>query len=360
MYENPNLKIQNLVTIPTLNWQSPSNIALIKYWGKFGNQYPKNASISLTLKHAYTQTQVAGTLKNNYLTDNTISLNFTFENQEKPLFAQKIETFFSNLLPIYPFLSQIHFHIQSFNSFPHSSGIASSASSMSALALCLCDLENQLFATLQNPNHFLQKASYIARLGSGSACRSVYPSMALWGNTNTNETACNHYAIPFTNYHSVFESLCDAILIVSKEEKKVSSRAGHNLMNNNPFANVRYQQAEHNLKKLLLALQHGNLPSFIEIIENEALTLHALMMTSNPSFILMQPETLKIIEKIKQFRADTNLPICFTLDAGPNVHLLYLKQNQHIVHQFIHTELLPLCQHQTVLYDEMGTGAIKL
>ncbi|MGB1204870.1 MAG: diphosphomevalonate/mevalonate 3,5-bisphosphate decarboxylase family protein [Chitinophagales bacterium] len=344
----------------TVCWQSPSNIALVKYWGKFGEQYPCNPSISFTLKNAFTETSLSYRAKTASEMQKSISLNFSFEGKKNDLFAKKIVAFFEKITPIFPFIKQLHFAISSNNSFPHSSGIASSASSMSALALCLCDVENQLFKTLQNKVFFIQKASYIARLGSGSASRSVYPKMALWGKLETLEQSTNDYAIVFNNYHNVFKDFQDTILIVSKAEKKVSSRAGHALMNDNPYAETRYKQASQHLQTLLEALSKGDLDVFIQIVENEALILHALMMCSTPSFILMQPNTLTIIQKIRAFRAETKLPICFTLDAGPNVHVLYPKNIADKAMLFIKNELAQYCENAYIIEDEVGNGAEKM
>lgn len=358
MYQTSNLLITHPISTPTtITWQSPSNIALVKYWGKFGRQYPTNPSISFTLSKAVTTTSLEYAYK--AAKDNTINLSFLFEGQSNPLFEQKMVKFLTSIIDIYPFLTQLNLTVNSSNSFPHSSGIASSASSMSALALCLCSLEKQLFGTLQNPKEFLQKASYLARLGSGSACRSVYPKIAMWGQTGVVADSTNDYAIPFgDSLHPIFTNYQDAILIVSKAEKAVSSRAGHALMNGNPYAPIRYQQANDNLATLLQVLKTGDLTKFIEIVEQEALTLHALMMTSTPSYLLMRPNTLAIIEKIRAFRNETNCPICFTLDAGPNVHVLYPASVKEQCEQFIKTTLVPLCEDEYWISDSMGNGAI--
>lgn len=358
MYTNPNLLLSpaQLINVQskTINHRSPSNIALIKYWGKFGRQYPKNASLSITLSKAYTDTQLCYQAKEN-ASDAAISLEFLFEDKPNALFAKKISKFLVSITDIFPFLTQIHLQIQSHNSFPHSSGIASSASSMAALSLCLCALERQLFGTLASEADFLRKASYIARLGSGSAARSVYPKMAVWGQTDLIPHASNDYAIPFYDrLHPVFEGYKDAILIVSREEKKVSSRAGHALMNTHPFASIRYKQSNRNMSELIIALETGDLDVFVRIVEMEALTLHALMMTSQPAYLLMLPETLAIIQKIQTFRATTKVPVCFTLDAGPNVHVLYPAHVCKEVESFIEQELLPFCDNAYWIKDEMA------
>ncbi len=123
--------------------------------------------------------------------------------------------------------------------------------------------------------------------------------------------------------HSVFENYQDAILLVDKGEKQVSSTIGHNLMHDHPYAENRFTQANDNLSKISEILQNGDIKAFISLVESEALTLHAMMLTSTPYFILMKPNTLEIINRIWEYRNENDSNICFTLDAGANVHVLY-------------------------------------
>ncbi len=337
--------------------RSPSNIALVKYWGKKGEQIPANPSLSFTLSKSYTETKITYTPK---IDDGKISIDFFFEGKQNDLFKQKIEKFSQKIIPYFPFLTKLHLKISSKNSFPHSAGIASSASSMSALALCLCAIEQKHYGTLQNETDFLRKASFIARLGSGSAARSVFPYAATWGEFVENPISSDEYASPLLfDLHPVFQNYRDAILIVSNKAKKVSSTAGHNLMHGHPFAKARFEQARKHLKILLQALKSGNQNTFMEIVENEALTLHALMMSSNPGFILMEPGTLQIIEKIREYREKTGIKLCFTLDAGPNVHLLYSASDSDKVEKFIKNELLLYCKEDFWIKDEINTVKIS-
>ena len=94
-------------------------------------------------------------------------------------------------------------------------------------------------------------------------------------------------------------------------------------MNNHPYSEKRFKSANENISKLKDILKSGNLTDFCELVENEALTLHALMMTSSPSYILMKPNTLQVITKVREFRIKHKIPLCFTLDAGANICLLY-------------------------------------
>ncbi len=359
-YINPKLIIDTaLIESGKITWRSPSNLAIIKYWGKYGIQLPKNPSISITLDAAFTETTLEYSPKKGV--DEGISLDFYFENKPNELFKGKLLKFLESLTNIFPFLKQLHFTIQSYNSFPHSAGIASSASSMSALALCLCSLEHRLFGSLDADADFRQKASFISRLGSGSACRSIYEKMALWGETGMVENASNLFAIPYADQtHEIFKSCHDDILIASRGEKSVSSSAGHGLMEGNLYADSRYVQARQRLQDLVHILKSGDFDAFGKIAENEALTLHALMMTSNPSYLLMRPNSLAMIEKVRQFRTETKTPLYFSLDAGPNLHLLYPDSVTSNVKAFIQSELLSLCENGEMIADKAGDGPLEI
>jgi diphosphomevalonate decarboxylase len=131
-------------------------------------------------------------------------------------------------------------------------------------------------------------------------------------------------------------------------------------MHEHPFARNRFKQAHENLEKLKPVLESGDLDKFIALIESEALTLHAMMMTSMPYFILMKPNTLEIINKIWNFREDTGLHIGFTLDAGANVHVLYPKKEAKVILDFIKNELVAYCQNEQYICDQIGFGANQL
>ncbi|HHB78163.1 MAG TPA: diphosphomevalonate decarboxylase [Saprospiraceae bacterium] len=338
-----------------VHWQSPSNIAIIKYWGKHGQQLPQNPSLSFTLQNALTETKLSYAPKEGPSTG--IELDFWFEEQRNEAFGAKVAAYLTELIPTYPFLEQLSLKIETVNSFPHSAGIASSASSMSALALCLCSLEDHFFGTLGDDTAFDRKASHLARLGSGSASRSIYAGASVWGKTDFVENSSDLYAVSVAErLHPIFTTLHDDILIVSAKEKAVSSRAGHALMNENPYAPTRYAQANQRLGTLLKALEAGDLEKFGEITENEALTLHGLMMTSHPSYLLMEPQTISIIRAIRQYRAETKIPVFFTLDAGPNVHMLYPEEHIADVRGFVHNELAGLLDEGIYIPDFVGEG----
>lgn len=359
-YKNPSLTlITSDVTPGAIRWRSPSNIALVKYWGKHGEQLPRNPSVSFTLDGAATDTTMRYSVRAQAAEGVDVVLYLDGVRNEG--FTSRTKSFLEKLLPIYPFLKQLSLEIKTSNSFPHSAGIASSASGMSALALCLVSLEEVLFVPFKDRAAFNEKASYLARLGSGSACRSVYGGAAVWGSLAGLAGSSDHYAVPVTDQlHPVFQDYHDDILLISRSEKSVSSRAGHGLMEGNPYAPARYAQATRRTDEMLTVLQQGKVERFGELLESEALTLHALMMASHPPYLLIRPNTLTVIECIQQYRADTGRPLYFTLDAGPNLHLLYPHSIAAEVKTFIREQLLYFCEDQMYLADRVGKGPERL
>ena len=359
-YQDPSLTvISSEVTPGALRWRSPSNIALVKYWGKHGDQLPGNSSVSFTLDGAATDTTLHYAPRSNF--GEQLELELLLDGQPQPAFTERTRKYFAHLLPVYPFLKQLAFRIETSNSFPHSAGIASSASGMSALALCLVSLEERLFEPLPDRAAFLRKASYLARLGSGSACRSVYPGAAVWGRVGGLPDSSEGHAVPVGDrLHPVFKTYHDDILLISHAEKAVSSRAGHGLMEQNPYATVRYAQADRRTAEMMEVLKSGDTARFGELVESEALTLHALMMSSHPYYTLIEPNTLQVIAKLQQYRRETDHPVFFTLDAGPNVHLLYPDSIATEVKKFIRTHLLYHCEDQRYLADRVGRGPEQL
>lgn len=350
-------KYQNTLDSGSVTWSSPSNIALVKYWGKKENQIPANPSISFTLDACKTNTTLTYSKKGN---SNNFSFDVFLDKERKDDFKPKIETFFERIEKYAPFLKDYHFIINTKNTFPHSSGIASSASGMSALALCLVSMERDLSSEMTD-EYFSKKASFLARLGSGSACRSIEGDLIVWGKHEEFIDSSDLFGVKYPfDVHESFKNYHDTILLVDKGEKQVSSTVGHNLMHNHPFAEQRFSQAHKNLSRLINIFKEGDLKSFIEIVESEALTLHGMMMTSRPYFILMKPNTLEIINKIWRFRQDTGLHICFTLDAGANVHILYPEDESDEVYEFIKTELVAYCQNGHYICDRIGFGAKQL
>jgi diphosphomevalonate decarboxylase len=339
-----------------ITYRCPSNIALVKYWGKknTGTQIPANASISWSLSELYATTRMEFQTRKG----DSPGVAFFLDGQPKPSFEPKIKDFLHRIQQFVPFLADTDLRIESSNNFPHGAGIASSAAGFGALSLAIVRAEGS-FAP--DSPEFLQKASFLARLGSGSACRSVYGAPAIWGETPAWSESSDLHAVPFTD--TVQEDLAhwsDAVLIVDPGEKSVSSTQGHALLSEHAYAPARYQQAQKNLSELLPVMRNGDVERFIALVESEALQLHALMMASIPYYMLIRPNTLAIIQEIWQYRAETKLPICFTLDAGANVHLLYDNRYTEQVKTFIEERLLSYCHQGLYLCSATGGNPTEL
>lgn len=333
----------------TVSESCPSNIALIKYWGKYKDQIPANPSISFTLNHCRTNTEME------FVANEPFSVQTFLARNEEVKFAEKIEKYFKNIEQYLPWILKGKYIIRTENTFPHSSGIASSASGFGAIAKCLMKLDES-FSGKNSDEESLTKASFLARLGSGSACRSLYNGLVVWGESDEVEGSSDLFAVQYPNseIHDIFKDFNDWVLLIHEGVKSVSSTVGHGLMNTNPYAERRFQEARENFVPMKEILKSGDMQSFIKLVEHEALTLHAMMMMSDPAFILMKTGTLEVINKIWDFRRETNLPLFFTLDAGANVHLLFPNDgSEEKIKTFIDAELLQHTQKNGVVKDVM-------
>jgi diphosphomevalonate decarboxylase len=329
-------------------WRSPSNIALVKYWGKTSPQLPTNPSISMTLDACRTETAVE-------IVPGSGKIRVWVDGVETPSFVPKIAGFFKAIAERHPWTAHLDWSIRTHNTFPHSSGIASSASGLSALALCVVSLAKE-FQERIPAKDFFREASVLARLGSGSASRSVYGGWVVWGRTPSVPGSNQEWAHPYPHaIDPVFADFRDTVLLVDVGQKAVSSTVGHGLMNNHPFAEARFEMAHRNMESLQPLLASGNVGGFLDLAEREALMLHGLMMASNPPFVLMKPATLSILEKIQSARRE-GLEVGFTLDAGANVHVLYPQRAEQSVHAFVNDSLSVHCKDGAFIHDRVGAG----
>jgi diphosphomevalonate decarboxylase len=348
----------------TIAWECPSNIALVKYWGKFEGQIPANPSLSFTLSSCVTQTYLS------YQRDVQAPLNFLFDGQPKPTFETKIQAYLNSLHDVLPWLKNTCLKIESHNTFPHSSGIASSASAMGALALGLVSVDRAMKGgfdprDVSQDAAFWRQASDLARRGSGSACRSVFGGFTVWGQHQDVEGSDDRWAVPLgmDQIHPTFHDIQDVVLLVDRGEKSVSSSAGHGLMNQHPYAEARFKQGKERVGELNALLNSASsVPdderwwAFGDLVESEALTLHAMMLCSRPSYLLMKPKTLEILEQIRRFRNQKKVPLFFTLDAGANVHLLFPANAQNDAMELLDKQIAPILGPDSYLWDRLGAG----
>lgn len=329
-------------------WESPANIAFVKYWGKREHQIPANPSLSMTLSECKTTT------KSKFTPSDKLSVKLKFENKNDERFALKIRNYLETLQIELPWIMNLDVEIETSNTFPHSAGIASSASGLSAFALTLTEYLRHLKPD-GDSSLFLKRASYLSRLASGSACRSLYGGFACWGDSEVPESN-NKYAIPL-KVHPDLSVMHDTVLVVDAAEKVISSRAGHERMNEHFFAEARFVQAKSQFTNCVSALRAGDIDAVGTILEAEALSLHAMMLTSPNAYTLLKPKTLSAIEAVWQFRRETKIPLYFTLDAGPNLHLIYPEVYKNKISTFITHELAPLSQQ--IMEDRTGEGPRK-
>jgi diphosphomevalonate decarboxylase len=284
------------------------NIAFIKYWGNRNHELrlPVNGSISMNLAGLETRTTVAF--------DSNIDGDHLSINGEKSTHAAlgRVTAFLDNVRELTGF--EGYAQVTSENNFPAGAGLASSASAFAALALAATAA-----AGLQLDEAELSR---LARLGSGSACRSVPAGYVEW---HAGESHDNSYAKSIASPDHW--DLIDCIAVVSTHHKSTVSSDGHKLASTSPLQNARVTDASTRLNICREALLQKDFHTFAEIVELDSNLMHAVMMTSNPPLLYWQPATLAVMQAVQAWRAK-GLDVCYTIDAGPNVHVLCLSAAQ--------------------------------
>ena len=193
-------------------------------------------------------------------------------------------------------------HIETKNNFPASAGIASSASGFAALTVAAA---KSLGLQLSE-----KELTALARLGSGSACRSIPDGFVKWEGE-----------FAYSLYPADYWDLCDIVVVVEKTVKKVSSSSGHEAVETSPFFKRRLDEIPKRVQKIELAFQEKNFRVFGEMIEEDCLDMHHVMQTQIPPLMYWDDATKRIMEAVVSWRK-LRLPVYFTIDAGPNVHLI--------------------------------------
>jgi diphosphomevalonate decarboxylase len=278
------------------------NIAFIKYWGNRNDalRLPANGSISMNLDGLETRTTVC--FDESLLTDN-IKINGKITGEAAHARVSKMLDEVRTLAAIQHFA-----WVESENNFPTGTGIASSASGFAALALAATKA-----AGLHLDDVLL---SCLARRSSGSACRSIPGGFVEWaaGTEDANSYACT--LAPAEHW-----DLVDCIAMISAEHKSVGSTEGHSLAGTSPLQSARVNDAPRRLDICRQAILKRDFAAFAEIVEADSNLMHAVMMTSCPPLFYWQPATLAVMRSIVIARAK-GLPVCYTIDAGPNVHVI--------------------------------------
>jgi len=265
---------------------------------------PANDSISMNLSEVFTITTVE--FSESYKKDEVKLVGKKLDRKEEKRIIDHLDRV-RNLAKIKTFAKVV-----TKNNFPTGTGIASSASGFAALTVAAVKASGLEFSERQ--------LSILARQGSGSACRSIPDGFVEWKSGSSSDSSYAHTLFP-----PDWLNIVDILAVVEKKTKKISSSEGHALTESSPFYGVRISGMKDKLKKIKQALANKDFKTFGEISEAEAVNMHAVMMTSCPPLYYWTPETLKIILSVIEWREE-GLPVYFTIDAGPNVHLLALPE----------------------------------
>ena len=287
-----------------------ANIALIKYWGKSdeGLSLPNNSSLSLTLDKFYTETEVE--FKEDLLND-----VFYLNGKRDDITLTKVSKFLDLFRKAKRFKTKAV--VKSVNYVPTAAGLASSSSAFAALAVAANKASGL--------NLSEKELSTYARKGSGSATRSIYGGLVEWQKGSSDKTS---YAIKIDEADW---DLGMVIVIVNREEKKLSSRQGmKQTVNTSPFYSLWPKACEQDLIDIKVAIKNKDLKTMGEISERNALMMHATMMAANPPIIYFQAKTLMVMSEVEKLRSEGILAY-YTMDAGPNVKILCkLSEAAHI------------------------------
>ena len=309
-----------------MSWltQAPSNIALIKYMGKQDESInlPDNPSLSYTLNKLLTSVTLETRASKKDIWEPLVipgAMPFNLPQSAQVRYLQHLE-----LLKNY-FDYHGGFIVRSSNNFPHSAGLASSASSFAALTKCACIALAEL---TQKTLPDIEVQAQLSRQGSGSSCRSFFSPWALW-----NGNVVTPINLPYHN-------LIHQAVIISHQEKSTLSSNAHQLVKTSPFYKSRAEQAEKNLKLLIQALQKQDWSAAFTITWREFHEMHQLFETSQPPFSYFTPLTKNLLATLRDFWEHHQDGPLVTMDAGPNIHLLYRNDQADLAQQFRHDHLI--------------------
>jgi len=286
---------------------APSNIAFIKYWGRKKDpklRLPENGSISMNLSNLSTTTTVEF---NKNLINDSVMINGKKESIENNRALKQIDRI-RELAKI-----DTKVKIVTENNFPTGTGLSSSASGFAALTVAGVSAAGLDFSE--------KELSILARQGSGSACRSIPDGFVEWLDGDTSETS---YAVSL--YSGDYWDIVDVVAVTSTQEKDVPSSVGHTLAQSSPFFPMRKNNMAEKIILCKKYLEEKDFRKLGELTEAEALELHAIYLTSNPSLLYLLPATLRMMHAVKKWRKD-GLSVYFTLNTGQDIHLICEKKN---------------------------------
>lgn len=331
--------------IKKIKVKSPANIAFIKYWGQKNQKLilPYNDSFSMNLSNCYTQLEM--NLEENKSIKELYIQNYQENGFKKTIGVplKKVTDFLKTAENFFNKRFNFGFRIYSKNSFPKKAGIASSASFFSALALA--------FSYTFGKKISQKKLSILARLsGSGSACRSIPDGFCWWKSAKISEES---YAYSIAK--PSFWDLRDIVLILSKEEKKVGSSEGHRYVFTSPFFRLRLLDLKKRIKDIKKAFLKKDFTWFGNLLEEEALSMHLVMMTQKPPLFYWSGKTIEIIKEVIKLR-EKGIEVYFTIDAGENLHLICQKNDEKKIKSYF--QKIPLVLDLIVNSPTVGARII--
>ena len=314
-----------------------SNIALIKYWGRSLDHnpnlnIPSNDSVSMT-KHGLTQGM-------HLQTHTTIDFSDAHEEdtailEGKVLIGRKMERILKVVNSLRKYANvDCEFKMVSKNDFPTEAGLASSASGFAALAIATVHALGLYFSK--------EETSTYARLGSGSATRSIHGGFVHWNKGNSHETS---FAEQICGPHEF--NINAVIAIIHEGKKDVTSDVGHESAHTSPFNEVRIEKSQEQAKDIKKAILDDDFSKVGKIAEENSKYMHAVMTTSNPPLFYWHPDTMRIVKSIQEMRKG-GLECYFTIDAGPNVHCLCRPEDVYEIQKML--EKIE-CINKTILVE---------
>lgn len=282
------------------------NIAFIKYWGRKSEtlRLPTNGSLSMNLSNLITKTTVD--FSNKYKEDSiVIDKEHQFDE------AERVIKHLDRVREIAKI--KLKAKVMSENSFPSGTGLSSSASGFAALTVSAVSAAGLKLSE--------KELSILARQGSGSACRSIPNGFVEWKDAKSSDESYAYSVFP-----ADYWDIVDVVAVVSTEKKEVSTSEGQKLAQTSPFFDARAKRMIKKLADVRKLIKKKDFKKFGELIEAEALEMHAIMITSHPSLIYWSTGTLKIMKLVKKWRTE-GLPVYFTINTGQDIHLICEKKD---------------------------------
>ena len=296
--------------------RAQSNIAFIKYWGNRDDalRLPANSSLSMNLADLHTTTTVQWLES---LEADTLMINGVVAGEGARQRAS------SHLDLLRDWLGARMFaRVESSNNFPMGTGIASSASGFAALTLAAAAAAGQANGE--------RELSAMARRGSGSAARSIPGGFVEW---HAGESHLDSYAESIAD--ADHWALVDVIAVVNRQHKRTGSSAGHSVAGSSVLQRARVETADERLRRARNAILERDFEKLAEVVEEDSNLMHAVMMTSRPALFYWEPASLRIMREVERWRRRDGLQVCYTLDAGPNVHCICAKADSARVEERI-------------------------